>query len=107
MAKSLRPPTYEYLASLQAELEALYFEQDEQIRNGRMVREMQKPALAEADQKYVLVHVDPRDPVVADEAFREQASLTLDRPTISVKHEGDESDTAEVNATLRDRKSVV
>src|SRR6266540_5645722 len=67
-----------------------------------MMREIQKPALAEADKKYVLVHVDPRDPAIADEAFREQASLTLDRPTLQVKHEGDESDTAETNASLRE-----
>lgn len=88
--------------ALQDELETLYSDQDDQIREARLDREMQRPALSDADNKYVLVHVDPRDPAIADEAFREQAALSLERPKLTVKHEGDESETAEENATLRE-----
>lgn len=102
LAKSLRPPTWEYLAALQDELQTLYRDDDNQIREARIDREMKRPALSGADQKYVLVHVDPRDSAVADESFREQASLSLERPKLTVKHEGDESDAAETNATLRE-----
>jgi hypothetical protein len=97
-----KAPDFPYIAALADELTTLYADQDEQIRRARQVREMQVPALHGVDSKYVLVNVDPRDPSVADEAFREAASLSLQRPALTISHDGDESDSAEENATLRE-----
>lgn len=97
-----KAPDFAYITALADELTALYFDQDRQIERARAVREMSVPALNGVDDKYVLVNVDPRDPAVADEAFRELASLSLQRPALTVMHEGDESDAAEDNATLRE-----
>lgn len=101
MAKSLPKPDFEYLLRLRTELEDAYRTQDDQIRDARRVREMLEPALAEADSKYILVHVDPRDPAVADEGFRTSAALSLHRPTLTVVA-GKESDAAATNATERE-----
>src|SRR5262245_20682004 len=64
------------------------------------MREMPVPALGEADQHYVLVHVDPRDPDITEEAFQQTAILTLERPKISIV--GGEGDTAQTLASDRE-----
>jgi len=97
---SLKAPTTQYIQSLSTELGDLYKQQDDDIDNMRAQREMRTPALAEADQDYVLVHVDPRDPDITEEAFQQTAILTLERPKISIK--GGEGDTAQTLATDRE-----
>ena len=63
----------------------------------RSVREMKVPAMQEADSRYVMVHVDPRDPDITEEAFQQTAILTLDRPKLSII--GGEGDTAQTVAS--------
>ena len=75
----------------------LYLQQDNDIDLVREQREMRKPALSEADQDYVLVHVDPRDPDISEEAFQQTAILTLDRPKLHIT--GGEGDTAQTVAS--------
>lgn len=99
MAK--QKPTVDFLVALRRELEQAYAEQDKEIDNGRLVREMRKPAIAVADDQYILVHVDPRDPSIADEAFRATSSLSLNRPSLKVTPTR-ESDSAAENSTLRE-----
>ena len=94
---SLKAPTSEYLLSLSTELTDLYQQQDADIDNFRSQREMKTPAMAEADSDYVLVHVDPRDPDITEEAFQQTAILTLDRPKLSIV--GGEGDTAQTVAS--------
>lgn len=97
MADGLKAPTSEYLLSLRTELGDLYLSQDEDIDLFRDQREMRTPAMAEADRDYVLVHVDPRDPDITEEAFQQAAILTLDRPRLSIV--GGEGDTAQTVAS--------
>jgi hypothetical protein len=99
-AKSLKPPTASYVQALRTELSDLYKDQDDDLDHMRMQREMRMPALAEADKDYILVHVDPRDPDITEEAFQQSAILTLERPKISIK--GGEGDTAQTLATDRE-----
>lgn len=99
-AKSLKAPTAAYIQALGTELGDLYKDQDLDIDNMRAQREMRTPALAEADKDYVLVHVDPRDPDITEEAFQQTAILTLERPKISIK--GGEGDTAQTLASDRE-----
>jgi len=98
--RALKAPDSHYLTSLRTELGDLYLDQDHDIDNQRDMREMRVPALAEADKDYVLVHVDPRDPSVTEEAFQQSAILTLERPTISII--AGESDTQQTLATDRE-----
>lgn len=93
-------PTFEYLVASRQELEATYQIQNNQVRESRRVREMERPAMEGCDARYILVNVDPRDPAVADESFRVQAANSLARPKLSLDHK--ESDTAAENATLRE-----
>lgn len=106
MARSTTPdaPDLDYLLALRTELEALYQQDNKQIEDARQVREMAKPALSGADERYRLVDVDPRDPAIADEAFRTQASLTINRPKLSCKSGGPyaESDAAQTRTTQRE-----
>jgi hypothetical protein len=95
-----RAPDLEFLHELTSEMQDQYRDQDKQIQAARAVREMQVPALAGADQKYVLVSVDPRDPTVAEEAFQQTAMLTLERPKLQVK--AGESEAAQTNSSLRE-----
>jgi hypothetical protein len=99
-SKSLKPPDAHYVQALRTELGDLYKDQDDDIDHMRRQREMREPALAEADKDYVLVHVDPRDPDITEEAFQQSAILTLERPKISIK--GGEGDTAQTLATDRE-----
>ena len=99
-AESRGAPDSMYIQALKTELQDLYLQQDQDIDNMRDQREMRTPAMAEADKSYVLVHVDPRDPDITEEAFQQQAMLTLDRPKISIK--GGEGDTAQTLATDRE-----
>jgi hypothetical protein len=94
---ALKAPTSEYLTSLQTELGDLYLTQDNDIDLVREQREMRRPALSEADKDYVLVHVDPRDPDITEEAFQQTAILTLERPKLSIV--GGEGDTAQTVAS--------
>jgi hypothetical protein len=75
----------------------MYLQQDQDIDMFRDQREMRTPAMAEADKDYVLVHVDPRDPDITEEAFQQTAILTLDRPRLSIV--GGEGDTAQTVAS--------
>jgi hypothetical protein len=86
-----------YLLALQTELGDLYQQQDADIDNFREQREMRTPALAESDRDYVLVHVDPRDPDISEEAFQQTAILTLERPRLNIV--GGEGDTAQTVAS--------
>jgi hypothetical protein len=95
--KELKSPTSEYLTSLQTELGDLYLEQDNDIDLVREQREMRRPALSEADKDFLLVHVDPRDPDITEEAFQQTAILTLERPKLSIV--GGEGDTAQTVAS--------
>ena len=95
--KELTAPTSEYLTSLQTELGDLYLQQDNDIDLVREQREMRRPALSEADKDYVLVHVDPRDPDITEEAFQQTAILTLERPKLAIV--GGEGDTAQTVAS--------
>lgn len=97
---SLKPPTSHYVQALKTELGNLYKDQDYDIDHMRRQREMREPALAEADKDYILVHVDPRDPDITEEAFQQSAILTLERPKINIK--GGEGDTAQTLATDRE-----
>jgi hypothetical protein len=98
--KALKPPDATYLNGLQTELGDLYHQQDIDIDTYREQREMKRPAMAEADKDYVLVHVDPRDPDITEEAFQQMAILTLERPKISIV--GGEGDTAQTLASDRE-----
>jgi hypothetical protein len=95
--KELKAPDSEYLTSLQTELGDLYLEQDNDIDLVREQREMRRPALSEADKDFLLVHVDPRDPDITEEAFQQTAILTLERPKLSIV--GGEGDTAQTVAS--------
>jgi hypothetical protein len=95
--KDLKAPTSEYLTSLQTELGDLYNQQDSDIDLVREQREMRRPALSEADKDYILVHVDPRDPDITEEAWQQTAILTLERPKLSIV--GGEGDTAQTVAS--------
>ena len=94
--KELKAPDSEYLTSLQTELGDLYLQQDNDIDLVREQREMRRPALCEADKDYMLVHVDPSDPDITEEAFQQTAILTLERPKLSIV--GGEGDTAQTVA---------
>ena len=95
--KSSQAPDSSYLTSLQTELNDLYLQQDNDIDLVREQREMRRPALSEADKDYVLVHVDPRDPDISEEAFQQLAILTLERPKLHII--GGEGDTAQTVAS--------
>jgi hypothetical protein len=95
--KKLKAPESSYLTDLQASLADQYLQQDNDIDIVREQREMRRPALAEADKDYVLVHVDPRDPDITEEAFQQTAILTLERPKLSIV--GGEGDTAQTVAS--------
>ena len=95
--KELKAPDSYYLTSLQTELSDLYLQQDNDIDLVREQREMRRPALSEADKDYMLVHVDPRDPDITEEAFQQTAILTLERPKLSIV--GGEGDTAQTVAS--------
>jgi hypothetical protein len=95
--KELKPPDSSYLTSLQTELSDLYLQQDNDLDLVREQREMRRPALSEADKDYMLVHVDPRDPDITEEAFQQTAILTLERPKLSIV--GGEGDTAQTVAS--------
>jgi hypothetical protein len=95
--KGLPAPTSEYLLSLGTELGDLYLQQDHDIDNFRDQREMRTPAMSEADKDYVLVHVDPRDPDISEEAFQQHAMLSLERPKLAIV--GGEGDTAQTVAS--------
>lgn len=99
-AQSLKAPTSHYVRALRTELADLYKDQDDDIDNMRAQREMRTPALADADKNFVLVHVDPRDPDITEEAFQQTAMLTLDRPKIKIK--GGEGDNAQTLASDRE-----
>ena len=98
--KALAAPDDHYLMALRTELGDLYRDQDQEIDDFRAQREMRVPALAEADKDYLLVHVDPRDPAITEEAFQQTAILTLDRPTIHI--DGGEADAQQTLATDRE-----
>jgi hypothetical protein len=93
----LKAPDETYILDLQTELTDNFRQQDEDIDDARSVREMRVPAMAEADQRYVLVAVDPRDPDITEEAFQQTAMLTLDRPKLQIV--GGEGDTAQTVAS--------
>ena len=95
--KDLKAPDSQYLTALQTELGDLYNQQDIDIDLVREQREMRRPALSEADRDYILVHVDPRDPDITEEAFQQTAILTLERPKLSIV--GGEGDTAQTVAS--------
>lgn len=97
MADGLPAPTSEYLLSTATELGDLYLQQDQDIDNFRDQREMRTPAMSEADKDYVLVHVDPRDPDISEEAFQQHAMLSLERPKLAIV--GGEGDTAQTVAS--------
>ena len=97
MASDLKAPDSQYLLALATELGDLYLAQDQDIDTFRDQREMRTPAMAEADKDYVLVHVDPRDPDITEEAFQQLAMLSLDRPKLSIV--GGEGDTAQTIAS--------
>ena len=96
-AKELGAPDSTYILDLQTELTDDFRQQDLDIDEMRAVREMKVPAMAEADGRYVMVHVDPRDPDITEEAFQQTAILTLDRPKLSII--GGEGDTAQTVAS--------
>lgn len=98
--RKLKAPDSHYLMAVRTELGDLYREQDHDIDEMRAQREMRIPAMAEADNDYVLVHVDPRDPALSEEGFQQSAILTLDRPTIRI--DGGESDTQQTLASDRE-----
>ena len=93
----LDAPDSRYILDLQTELADSYRQQDLDIDEMRSVREMKVAAMAEADSRYVMVHVDPRDPDITEEAFQQTAILTLDRPKLSIV--GGEGDTAQTVAS--------
>jgi len=93
----LKAPDSRYILDLQTELGDQYRQQDQDIDEMRSVREMKVPAMAEADSRYVMVHVDPRDPDITEEAFQQTAILTLERPKLSIV--GGEGDTAQTVAS--------
>ncbi len=95
----MKKPEFAYLQQSKQELAKQFQSQDIQIREARRIREMNRPALEGADDKYRLVEVDPRDPAVADESFRVQAANTLNRPKLHLDHR--QSDVAAANADLR------
>jgi hypothetical protein len=98
--RALKAPASTYLNALSIELGDLYNQQDHDIDHYRDMREMRVPAMAEADADYILVHVDPRDPDITEEAFQQTAILTLERPKISIV--GGEGDTAQTLASDRE-----
>jgi hypothetical protein len=93
----LKAPSSEYLLALGTELGDLYLQQDQDIDTFREQREMRTPAMSEADPDYMLVHVDPRDPDITEEAFQQHAMLSLERPKLSIV--GGEGDTAQTVAS--------
>jgi hypothetical protein len=93
----LGAPDSRYILDLLTELGDQYRQQDEDIDEMRSVREMKVPAMAEADSRYIMVHVDPRDPDITEEAFQQTAILTLERPKLSIV--GGEGDTAQTVAS--------
>ena len=96
-AKELGAPDAKYVLDLQTELTDDFRQQDLDIDEMRSVREMKVSAMQEADSRYVMVHVDPRDPDITEEAFQQTAILTLDRPKLSII--GGEGDTAQTVAS--------
>jgi hypothetical protein len=99
-AADREPPSVHYLHEMRSELEERYHDDDLQLDEYRAQREMRVPAMYGADPKYQLVHVDPRDPDVSEEAFQQTAMLTLERPKLTLK--GGESDVAQTEASLRE-----
>jgi hypothetical protein len=95
--KELSAPDSSYILSLQTELGDSFRQQDHDIDEMRSVREMRVGAMDEADSRYVMVHVDPRDPDITEEAFQQTAILTLERPKLSIV--GGEGDTAQTIAS--------
>jgi hypothetical protein len=92
--RELKAPDSNYVLDLMVELQDSFREQDSDIDEMRSVREMRVPAMAEADSRYQMVHVDPRDPDITEEAFQQTAILTLERPKLSiVSGEGDTAQT--------------
>ena len=98
--KKLKSPSAEYMRGLETELLDLYHDDDIQLDHARKQREMRVPAMAGADQRYVLVQVDPRDPDITEEAFQQTAIMTMERPKLMLK--AGEGDTAQTNASLRE-----
>jgi hypothetical protein len=95
--RELKAPDSSYILDLMTELGDSFRQQDQDIDEMRSVREMKVPAMAEADSRYVMVHVDPRDPDITEEAFQQTAILTLERPKLSIV--GGEGDTAQTVAS--------
>jgi hypothetical protein len=93
----LGAPDSRYVLDLQVELGDQFKQQDLDIDEMRSVREMKVPAMQEADSRYIMVHVDPRDPDITEEAFQQTAILTLERPKLSIV--GGEGDTAQTIAS--------
>lgn len=96
--KALPAPTLAYLSDLKQELITEYALQDAELLRDRRVRMLEQPVpLADEDR---LVDLEVRDPTIADEAQRAQATLSLNRATLTCRPPR-ESDAADENATLR------
>ena len=64
--------------------------------------------MQEADSRYVMVHVDPRDPDITEEAFQQTAILTLDRPKlIDHRRRGRHGADRRLEARALDRRDVL
>lgn len=101
MAKSSLPaPTLDFLLSLRTEQEQVFSDDNAQIDRMRQVRTLSRPTII--DQKYRINDIEVRDPTLADEIQRVVATLSVNPPTIRVIPPRI-GDTAEANATLREK----
>lgn len=95
----LKPPTAEYVVALRSELQAQFVDDDTQIDQTRMDREMKGDVpMAEAWRKFA---VQFKDPTMSDEIQRTAAELSINPATLTCKSVV-ESDAGQANATLRE-----
>lgn len=100
MAEELKPPIAEYIQALKTQLAADYGEQDQQIDDLREVRELRrKVAISGIEHRFSDIEV--RDPTVTDEIQRVSATLSLNRPKLTVTP-GRPGDSAEEASTKRE-----
>ena len=99
-AEDLEPPDLEYLLEQEKRLTEAYTDDDSRIKRMRAVRELKN----EIKLPKKLVDISVHDPTATDEISRVASMLASKPPKLTVKPL-DPSDTAEINATRREKFS--
>jgi hypothetical protein len=98
--KKSDPPKAEYIQQLATELERMYALEDKQIDDMRKVRTLSQSVVL--PEKYKLVDIEIRDPVITDEIQRVVAAMTVNQPRLACTPASASQD-AQDNATIREK----